>query len=206
MHKLKHKPKKKKEQQKMIDTDKVDTPKPKPEQTSTKPIDPNDRIYIEGLMSSHIGKGLIRVLAPLARTDLHPGNLAINYHPTLQSVDIFIGLIDINTPLWVNLQMFMWSNRMTWRWDVQGPQNQLVVRWFLPYEFPEKMRNFLAEHFIKNPLPPIEPPIEPPTVGPPEANEESPSKEPPGAKEELQSIHPPTDKPQPPWFPWCAPL
>ena len=177
MHKIKYRMKQKKGQRKMKNPEKNETPQP--EQPSTKPIDPNDRIYIEGLMASHIGKGLMRVLAPLARMDIHPGNLQINYHPALQSVDIFVGLIDVNTPLWVNLQLFMWSNRMTWRWDSQGPVNQLVVRWFLPYEFPEKMRNFLAEHFIKNPSPSTEPP----------------SEEPPGAKAELHSITSPNNPP-----------
>ena len=152
MHRIKHKPKKKKGQRKMDNPTQAQPPKDQPQEKKLPPgqmaISQADRVIVEGLLQSKTGKGLVQVLEPMARRDLEPKNLGVTYNPKGQTLDITIALIEVNTHLWMNLAQFMWLHRMTWRWDGNGPQNMLVVRWFLPYGFP------LELDAVKFPQPP----------------------------------------------------
>lgn len=99
-------------------------------------ISPGDADFVNAQLQSELGRALLETLEPISRRDLHPKNLNISYDPELKAIDIHIVFVDTNTPLWTNLQKLMWRNRMTWRFDGTGPQLMLILRWFLPYEFP----------------------------------------------------------------------
>lgn len=139
-----------------------------------KPMDPRDEFMCKALLDGKIGRALIRTLEPLARRDLNPQNLRVAFNPVLQAIDISVGLTDVNTPLWANLQAFLWNSRMAWRWDVEGPQLILVVRWFLPYAFDTV----------------ITPPVQPPDIP-----GQEPGEDPAGIPEGEGTLQPPEQVP-----------
>lgn len=94
---------------------------------------PEHETLVKDYLKTEVGEILIRTLEPIARRDLHPGNLIIAFNEQIGAIDISVIFVETNTPLWANLQVVMWRNRMTWRFDSTGPQLMLVVRWFLPY-------------------------------------------------------------------------
>lgn len=116
-------------------------PDPKPGSPAAKlptgqnPISEADANFVKDHLSTDLGKLLLATLEPISRRDLHPSNLNISFDPVLKAIDIHVVFVDTNTPLWSNLQRVMWRNRMTWRFDGNGPQLMLILRWFLPYEF-----------------------------------------------------------------------
>lgn len=128
-----------------------------------KPISPEDEAMVKALLETKVGKNMIRTLEPIARRDLNPKNLMVAFNPALQSIDISVGLTDVNTPLWANLQAYLWNNRMAWRWDLNGPQLMLVIRWFLPYVFNTEITPTKLEV-----VPPDIPPEVPENMEPPQ--------------------------------------
>jgi len=111
-------------------------PIPDPVRQEKTSISPEDAALVKFFLDSPVGRELLRTLGPIARRDLHPKNLNISYDAELKAVDICVVFIDTNTPIWHNLSLFMWRNRMTWRFDGTGLQLTLIVRWFLPYQLP----------------------------------------------------------------------
>ncbi len=117
------------------------------------PISPEDDEMVRQQLSSKLGEKLLSVLDPISRRDLHPNNLNISYDKKVHAIDIHIVFVDTNTPLWINLQRVMWRNRMTWRFDGTGPQLMLIIRWFLPYEFPKEIGIDLGKEQNQEPTP-----------------------------------------------------
>ena len=114
-----------------------DSKKPEMGQKPFSPLNPEDTKMVKDQLGTDLGKSLLNALAPLSRTDVNPNNLNITYDSTCNAIDISIILVDRNMPLWNNLQRVMWQNRMAWRYHAPGPDLILIVRWFLPYEFPK---------------------------------------------------------------------
>lgn len=122
---------------------------PKPEQSEKKPKEPElppgiqrsspeEEKFVDAMLESKEGKGLLRVLAPISRRDMHPQNLAVQLVRGVGAIDVVVVAIEKNTPLMSNLLAYLWQNRMAWRWDTGGgTEISMVVRWFLPYELPE---------------------------------------------------------------------
>lgn len=120
---------------KVMEKEKEQKEAPAPAPPPAKPMSEADQVLVKTYLANPVGEQLVRMMEPLARRDLHPGNLVIAFNKEVGAIDISVVLVDTNTPIWQNLQVVMWRNRMTWRFDSSGPQLMLVVRWFLPYLF-----------------------------------------------------------------------